>query len=195
MRLSPKYFHIRPALVVTAVLSAVLFIVWCWALVQHLTSRKDELNKATFILREAHFKSETEEGWLRDNVHHYVDIDLKDQPYTIRLSDEFHTDAWNKIHGYTSGDTIVVFYYDHLLHDSVLNNPSELNINGDSIISYEDTQKEISWVLAGALFGLSLLVLFTFLAYRTYRQQMWEGDKAVYAQSKWLFFKRLFRGN
>lgn len=195
MRLNPKYFHIRPALVFTSLLSVVLLVVWCWALVQHLTSRKDELNKATFILQEAHFRSETEEGWLRDKVHHYVDIDLKDQPYAIRLSDEFHSDAWNKIHEYASGDTIVVFYYAHLFHDSVLNNPSELNINGHSIISYEDTQKEISWVLTATLLGLSLLSLYAFLAYRTYRQLMWEGDKAVYAQSKWLFFKRLFRGN
>lgn len=172
-----------------------LFVVWCWATVHFLTSSKDDLNKATFILKEVRFGSETEERMIRDKVSHYVDIEVKEQPYFIHLSDEFHMEAWDKIHQYSAGDTLEVLYYDYLLQSTVLNNPSELNINGNSIFSYEDTQKEILWILTGVLTGTLIFGFFSFLLYRTYKQLMWEGDKAIYAQSKWIFFKRFFRGN
>lgn len=192
MRLNPKYFKVRLTLLVLPLMTLVIATLSMWLVAGWMDTRED-LESATLIIDKIQPGSETETRFLKDKIRRFVDINVKNQPWSIHLSDEYPDNSLDRLEEYSTGDTIEILYYNYLFFDGIFHNPSEVKINGDAVISFEETHEQMSWLLLAVISGILLLSFLSFLAFKTYKELMWEGDKAIYAQSKWLFFKRWFR--
>ncbi|MES2621682.1 MAG: hypothetical protein V4615_12600 [Bacteroidota bacterium] len=153
---------------------------------------KIDHNKSELIIDRLYHNTYIEKRILKsDIIHNCFDISVKDQPYVIRLSDNFHSDKWNEIHEkFSTGDTLKILYAKHLLQDTILNNPDEVKINNVTVISFSERKSIQFYMLLGITVMTLLFGYVSVIAYKTYVDELLDGDKKLYKKSKWKLFGR-----
>jgi hypothetical protein len=191
MRLSQRFFKIRTALLVSPFVLVAL-IIFAFSVFSEYFIQQDELVVASFTIDKKYFSSYNKTRFLKKEKNYKCfDIEVREQPTIIRLSESTHNDSWYEIHdNYSKGDTLIISYYENLLQDDIIYNPLELRINNNPIISIDDNKKQslITYVILAAMTFLYLF--FTYLALKTYTIEFLEEDKALYRENKWELAKR-----
>lgn len=181
-------------LMLATLITVTLLSFCCWGFTQYAVT-KDELNSATLIADKLYFTTYIQKGFKGpDKIIRRLDIHIADRPFIIRLNDNFNSAVLDAMQRkFPDGGTVEILYDNTLLQDSILYNPHEIKINGETFIGLDDT-KDLILRISTCVFAAALLFGFvSLLAFRTYKQLMWEGDKAIYRESKWIFIKRWFR--
>ncbi len=57
-------------------------------------------------------------------------------------------------------------------------------------LSGEYSTDELLWPMVGVICLTVVCFLITIIAFQTYRERFWNGDKVVWKNSKWRFIKR-----
>ncbi len=151
----------------------------------YLTPKVD-LNKSELIIDRLYYNTYIEKHILKsDIIHKCFDISIKDQPFFIRLSDNLHSDKWDEIQEkFSTGDTLRILYAKRLLQDTILYNPNELKINNVTVISFTERKRINFYALLG-ITGMTLLFGFvSVIAYKTYKDELLNGDKILFKKSK-----------
>lgn len=185
MKLSKKYFRIRITLIMAITLT-IFSAVMSYILFTDYSIPKEDLNKSELIIDKLYHTTYIQKRSLKpDRISKCFEIRVKDKPYFIRLSDDFHIEKWDEIkEQFSNGDTLRVIYAKHLLQDSILHNPNEVLINSTTIISF-DERKRIYFYSFLALICLILVSGFlSRIAYKTYKVEHLKEDKTLFKKSK-----------
>jgi hypothetical protein len=191
MRLSQKYFRIRLTLLI-APLATLFFVFFNYGIFKDYLTPKVELNKSELIIDRLYHNTYIEKRIFKsDIIHKCFDISIKDQPYFIRLSDNLHSDMWGELkENFSTGDTLRILYADHLFQDTILYNPNELKINNVTVISFTE-RKRINFFALLGITGMTLLFGFvSVIAYKTYKDELFNVDKILFKKSKWKLLGR-----
>ena len=194
MKLSQKHFRIRLMLLIIPLMVSFMLIAAFYVYKSEFIP-KDQQEKDTFIIEKIYSRTYVEERgfFKRDLKHENLIIELQKQPFSVVLSEDYFSKAWRKIErNFSKGDTIEILYIKKRLEDGTLHNPSEVKINRQTIISFNQT-KELNLYLLGFILLMIFISVIVFkMAYNTYKADLIKGDQALYKKSKWKLIGRWF---
>ena len=194
MKLSQKHFRIRLMLLIIPLMVLFMLIAAFYVYKSEFIP-KDQQEKDTFIIEKIYSRTYVEERgfFKRDLKHENLIIELHKQPFSVVLSEDYFSKAWRKIErNFSKGDTIEILYIKQRLEDGTLHNPSEVKINRQTIISFNQT-KELNLYLLGFILLMIFISVIVFkMAYNTYKADLIKGDQALYKKSKWKLIGRWF---
>ena len=194
MKLSQKHFRIRLMLLIIPLMVLFMLIAAFYVYKSEFIP-KDQQEKGKFIIENIYAKTYVEErgGFKRDLKHETLEIELYNQPFIIVLSEDYFSKDWRKIErNFSKGDTIEILYIKQKLSDGTIHNPSEVKINRQTIIGFDQTKKLNSYLMGFILLMIFLSVLVFKMAYNTYKADLIKGDQALYKKSKWKLIGRWF---
>lgn len=191
MRLSQKNFRIRTTLLLSP-LATLFFAFLNYSVFKDYLAAKAELNKSELIIDSLYHNTYIKKRIIKsDIIHKCFDISIKNKPYLIRLSDNFHSDKWDEIQEkFSTGDTVRIVYAKRLLQDTILYNPDELIINNVTVISFTERKRIKLYFLIGTTVTTLLFGFVSVIAYKTYKAELLNGDKILYKKSKWKLIGR-----
>jgi hypothetical protein len=194
MKLSQKHFRIRLMLLIIPLMVLFMLIAAFYVYKSEFIP-KDQQEKDTFIIEKIYSRTYVEERgfFKRDLKHENLIIELHKQPFSVVLSEDYFSKAWRKIErNFSKGDTIEILYIKQRLEDGTLHNPSEVKINRQTIISFNQT-KELNLYLLGFILLMIFISVIVFkMAYNTYKADLIKGDQVLYKKSKWKLIGRWF---
>lgn len=194
MKLSQKHFRIRLMLLIIPLMVLFMLIAAFYVYKSEFIP-KDQQEKDTFIIEKIYSRTYVEERgfFKRDLKHENLIIELQKQPFSVVLSEDYFSKAWRKIErSFSKGDTIEILYIKQKLEDGTLHNPSEVKINRQTIIGFNQT-KELNLYLMGFILLMIFISVLVFkMAYNTYKADLIKGDQALYKKSKWKLIGRWF---
>ena len=194
MKLSQKHFRIRLMLLIIPLMVSFMLIAAFYVYKSEFIP-KDQQEKDTFIIEKIYSRTYVEERgfFKRDLKHENLIIELHKQPFSVVLSEDYFSKAWRKIErNFSKGDTIEILYIKERLEDGTLHNPSEVKINRQTIISFNQT-KELNLYLLGFILLMIFISVIVFkMAYNTYKADLIKSDQVLYKKSKWKLIGRWF---
>ena len=194
MKLSQKHFRIRLMLLIIPLMVSFMLIAAFYVYKSEFIP-KDQQEKDTFIIEKIYSRTYVEERgfFKRDLKHENLIIELQKQPFSVVLSEDYFSKAWRKIErNFSKGDTIEILYIKERLEDGTLHNPSEVKINRQTIISFNQT-KELNLYLLGFILLMIFISVIVFkMAYNTYKADLIKSDQVLYKKSKWKLIGRWF---
>ena len=194
MKLSQKHFRIRLMLLIIPLMVLFMLIAAFYVYKSEFIP-KDQQEKDTFIIEKIYSRTYVEERgfFKRDLKHENLIIELQKQPFSVVLSEDYFSKAWRKIErNFSKGDTIEILYIKERLEDGTLHNPSEVKINRQTIISFNQT-KELNLYLMGFILLMIFISVIVFkMAYNTYKADLIKSDQVLYKKSKWKLIGRWF---
>ena len=180
MNLIQKHFRIRTSLLILPIAS-VFMLTMTLKVAKDQFTKIEELSSGSYSIDTAYFSRYVEHRLLREDITlDGFDIKLFNVPFFIRLTDQSHSDSWRGIQSNSvKNATLKVWYVTHLMQDSILYNPNQLEINDKICISLNETKK----MNLIALVFLSILtitfIIFSVHSFLTYRNSLFDEDKIL----------------
>lgn len=187
MKLNTNYFRVRLTMIF-APLATVVFLLSCvfFILPDYLLTVKDVESDRGVLQSATRNVYPKKRYLLPDAMRDCVDIRMQGKNYLIRLDDKAETGKWDVITDSANvGKNIEIKYPGSYFQKGIVLNPKELSID-DEVIIHFDANKNTVLI---AFIGFSIITLLfgfaSYLAIKTYREDLLSEDKMLYRSNKW----------
>jgi hypothetical protein len=174
MKLSAEYFRIR-LVMLFGTLPIVFFIFMFFKIHNDYNYMPaTALSDSSFVKKFSYYLGNDEKEVC-------LDIQLYNKDYRIRLRHTASKD-WVKINDYSNLDQPIKYLYvpSQIKNDSILYDPSQLEINHKMIVRFEGTKRYFKGLMFGMLLFSFLFLCVFLLAFKTYKHEMYQSDRALW---------------